>query len=192
MSQIFDVSQDDVSKSGIPDLTLITGYPSLNNNGVYNGITYYALIDAISWGGGAATLNSGVPGTPQGKISAYLDSTYPWIQVPYSITEQLYKNLKGATYAKDTGLWHFDCTELTVKITIAGHDYPISPLTAVQRIESLNCVGTVSHTGTPAHSTLVYAYSGSSRPNRITLEAMLYSAFPSVSHSYVWCCFTGC
>jgi hypothetical protein len=97
----------------------------------------------------SATLNSTVPGTPSGKISAYIDSTYSWIQVPYTVSEQLYKNLPNATYKNDTRLWYFKCTELNVNFTIAGYDYPLSPLTVAQRVDGLNCVGTVSCTNTP-------------------------------------------
>ena len=145
LSQIFNISADDLKKDGVPDLNLVANYPLLNNKGVWNNISYYAVIDAISWGNGSATLKSTVPGTPEGKISAYIDSTDPWIHVPYSITEELYKNLEGATYSKDTGVWNLKCTELTINITIAGHAYPISPLTALGHIESYNCVGNVSH-----------------------------------------------
>lgn len=149
MTQIFNVTEEDLKKDKVPDLSLINGYPPLNNSGVYNGISYYTLIDSISWANGSATLNSTVPGTPSGKISAYIDSTDPWIYVPYPITEQLYKGLKNATYVKDTGLWHFTCTELTINITIAGYAYPLSPLTAVEHIESTDCVGNVSRVNTP-------------------------------------------
>jgi len=105
-------------------------------------MTYYVIIDAISCGNGSASLNSTIPGTPDGKIAAYIDSTYAWNQVPYTVTEQLYKNLENATYVKDTRLWHFKCTELTVNITIAGYDYPLSPLTVAQHVDGLECVGT--------------------------------------------------
>ena len=178
--QIFNITQEDFQKSGFPNLTLVTEYPCLNNSASYNGDHYYAVIDAISWGNGSATLNSTVPGTPEGKIAAYIDSTYSWNQVPYSVTEQLYKNLENATYVKDTRLWHFKCTELTINITIAGHDYPLSPLTAARHVEGLDCVGTVSHASTSAPSTFAYAFLGSSKPSQITLEVMLSSAFPSV------------
>ena len=155
LSQIFNVTADELKNSSVPDLTQVANYPALNNNGVYNGTSYYTLIDAISWGNGTATLKSSVSGTPNGKISAYLDSINPWIDVPYSITEELYKNLTNATYEKGTGLWHFKCTELTINITIAGHAYPLSPLTAVGHLESSNCVGNVSHTSTSAVSALM-------------------------------------
>jgi len=151
VSQIFNVAQEDLKKYNFPDLKLVTEYPWLNHSASYNGISYYAIIDAISCGNGSTTLKSTVPGTPEGKISAYIDSTYSWIQVPYSVTEQLYKNLQGAAYDKDTRLWHFKCTELNINITIAGYDYPLSPLTAVQHVDGLDCVGTVSRiTMTPS------------------------------------------
>lgn len=155
VTQIFDVTQEDIKKYDFPDLKLVAEYPWLNHSASYNGIPYYAIIDAISCGNGTATLKSTVPGTPDGKISAYIDSTYSWIQVPYSVTEQLYKNLPGATYMKDTRLWHFECTELNINITIAGYDYPLSPLTAVQRSDGLKCVGTVSHIAPPPSSILL-------------------------------------
>jgi hypothetical protein len=144
ITQIFNISQTDLKKYNVPDLTLITQYPVLNHTGVCDGITYYTLIDAISCGNRSVTLNSSVTETPKGKISAYIDSTSPWNQVPYSITEELYKGLENATYVKETGLWHFKCTELSVNITIGGHPYPLSPLTVAQHVDSLTCVGTVS------------------------------------------------
>jgi len=156
VTQIFNVAQEELKNANFPDLKLVAEYPWLNNSGSYNGDYYYAIIDAISWGNGSATLKSTVPGTPDGKIAAYVDSTYSWIQVPYSVTEQLYKDLEGATYAKDIGLWHFKCTELTINITIAGHDYPLSPLTAVQHFDGLDCVGTVSHRSVPALGPFAY------------------------------------
>ena len=149
LSQIFNVTEDDLKKNNVPDLTQVASYPALNHNGVYNGTSYYTLIDAISWGNGSATLKSSVPGTPDGKISAYLDSINPWIDVPYSITEELYKNHENATYVKDTGLWYLKCTEFTINITIAGHAYPLSPLTAIKHLDSYNCVGNVSHLALP-------------------------------------------
>ena len=149
LSQIFNVTEDDLKNNNVPDLTQVSKYPALNYNGVYNGISYYTLIDAISWGNGSAHLKSSISGTPDGKISAYLDSINPWIDVPYSITEELYKNLENATYVKETGLWHLKCTELTINITIAGHAYPLSPLTALGHLESSNCVGNVSYLARP-------------------------------------------
>jgi len=181
VSLIFNVTQEDIHESNFPDLALVAEYPPLNYSASYNGEYYYALIDAISWGNGSATLNSSVPGVPDDKVPACIDSTYPWIGAPYSVTEQLYKNLENATYMKDTGLWHFKCTELTVNITIAGHDYPLSPLTAAQHVDGLNCVGTVSHTSTSALGTFAYAFLDSSKPSQITLEVVLSLAFPSVS-----------
>lgn len=192
VSQIFNVTQEDLTKYNFPDLKLVAEYPSLNNNVSYNGNTYYAIIDAISWGNGSATLKSTVPGTPDGKIAAYIDSTYSWIQVPYSVTEQLYKHLEGATYVKDTRLWHFKCTELTINITIAGHDYPLSPLTAARHVDGLDCVGTVSHARTPALVPLLILFSGSSKQSQIMMEAMLSLVFPSVRPHRVWFCFSGC
>lgn len=150
LSQIFNVTQGDLTENHVPDLTKVTQYPRLNHSAWYKDHYYYALIDRISWKGGSATLNSVVPGTPSGKIAAYADSTYSWIQVPFSVTQQLYGGLKGATYMQETRLWHFECTELTITITIAGYDYPISPLTAVWHVDNLNCVGTVSRTNAPA------------------------------------------
>lgn len=144
LTQIFNITEDQLKQNNFPNLELVTNYPLLNNTGSYNNVTYYAVIDAIKWGNVSTTLNSTVPGTPSGKISAYIDSTYSWIQVPYPVTEQLYRNLENATYKNDTRLWYFKCTELNVNITIAGYDYPLSPLTAVQRVDGLNCVGTVS------------------------------------------------
>ena len=145
IATIFNLTADDLKNASFPDLKQVAEYPYLNNSGVYNDITYYIIIDAISWGKESATLKSSVPGTPDGKISAYIDSIQPWNQVPYSITEQLYGHLKNATYVKESGLWFFDCTELTIDITIAGKDYPLSPLTVAQHFEDLICVGTVSH-----------------------------------------------
>jgi len=159
LTQIFNTTEDELKKDNVPDLTHVTNYPVLNYKGVYNGTSYYALIDAISWGNGSATLKSTISGTPNGKISAYLDSTDPWIHVPYSITEELYKHLEGATYAKDTGIWHLKCTELTINITIAGHAYPIAPLTAVGHVDSYNCVGNVSLQSIYTLSTLAYLFS---------------------------------
>lgn len=150
VTQIFNITEDELEKNNFPDLGLVTEYPLLNNTGSYNNVTYYAVIDAIKWGNVSATLNSTIPGTPAGKISSYIDSTYPWIQVPYAVTEQLYKNLENATYSNDTRLWYFKCTELAINITIAGYDYPLSPLTAVQRVDELNCVGTVGLTSASA------------------------------------------
>lgn len=189
ISQIFNVSQEDLRQYKFPDLTLVTEYPILNNSASHNGCNYYAVIDAISWGNGSATLNSTVPGTPHGKIAAYIDSTYPWIQAPYAVTEKLYKNLENATYAKDTGLWHFKCTELTVNITIAGHDYPLNPLTTARHIDGLNCVGTVSHASTSAVGTFAHMFLGSSKPSQITLKVILSLAFPSVRPRN-WFCFS--
>ena len=144
VTQIFNVTEEQLKESNFPDLGLVTNYPALNNTGSYNDVLYYIVIDAIKWGSVSATLTSTVSGTPSGKISAYIDSTYAWNVVPYSVTEQLYKNLPSATYKNDTRLWYFTCTELTVNITIAGWDYPLSPLTVVERVDELNCVGTVS------------------------------------------------
>ena len=144
VTQIFNVTQEDLQKVNFPDLKSVVEYPYLNSSYTYDGTAYYAVIDAISWGSRSVTLKSTIPDTPQGKIAAYLDSTYSWIEVPYSVTEEMYKGLEGATYDKDRRLWHFKCTELTITITIAGHDYPLSPLTAVQHVDGLNCVGTVS------------------------------------------------
>ena len=149
LAQIFNVTEQDLKKNNVPDLTQVTSYPVLNHKGVYNGLYYYTLIDAISWGNGSAHLKSSVPDTPDGKISAYLDSINPWIDVPYSITEELYKHLENATYEKDTGLWYLKCTELTINITIAGHAYPLSPLTALGHVDSYNCVGNVSRLAHP-------------------------------------------
>lgn len=153
VSQVFNVTQEELEKNHFPDLTLVSEYPFLNNSASYNDNCYYIIIDAISWGNGSATLNSTVPGTPHGKIAAYIDSSYSWNRVPYSVTEQLYKNLKNATYVKETRLWYFECTELTINITIAGYNYPLSPLTAVQHVDGFNCVGTVSHASAPALGT---------------------------------------
>ena len=189
LAQIFNVTQEDLKNNSVPDLNLVTEYPCLNNSASYNDNSYYIIIDAISWGNGSATLNSSVPGTPDGKTSAYIDSTYSWNQVPYPVTEQLYKDLEGATYEKDTRLWYFDCVELTINITISGYDYPISPLTAVQHVDELKCVGTVSHSSAPAHGVSSYTSSGSSKPSQIMLEAMLSLAFPSVRPRRIWFCF---
>jgi len=181
VSLMFNVSQEDIHESGFPDLTLIADYPHLNYSASHNDEYYYAVIDAISWGNGSATLNSSVPGIPDDKAPACIDSTYSWIVAPYSVTEQLYKGLENATYMEDTGLWSFKCTELTINITIAGHDYPISPLTAAQHVDGLNCVGTVSHASTSVLGTFAYAFLDSSKPNQITLEVVLSLASPSVS-----------
>lgn len=180
LSQIFNVPEEDLQQYKFPDFRLVTEYPILNNSASYNGCNYYVVIDAISWGNGSATLNSTIPGIPHGKVGAYIDSTYPWIQAPYAVTEKLYKDLEGATYAKDTGLWHLQCTELAVNITIAGHDYPLNPLTTTQHVDGLNCVGTVSHASTPAVGTFTHIFLGSSKPSQITLEVILSLAFPSV------------
>jgi hypothetical protein len=145
VTQIFGVTKEDLKKYNFPDLTHVEKYPWLNHDGWYNDQHYYIVIDGISWGGGSATLKSTVSGTPGGKIAAYIDSTYSWIQVPYSVTEQMYKHLEGATYEKDTGLWHFKCTELTIIIVIAGYEYHISPLSAAHHVDGYTCVGTVSH-----------------------------------------------
>ena len=180
LSQIFNISSDDLKNNGVPDLTQIANYPVLNNKGVVDEVSYYILVDSISWGNSSATLKSSVPGTPDGKISAYLDSTDPWIYAPYSITEELYKNLEGATYAKDTGLWHVKCTELTISFTIAGKVYPISPLTALGHIEGYDCVGNVSRIRSPVPDALAYGSSGSSEPSQTMLMVILSLVFPSV------------
>ena len=180
LGQIFNISDDELKKDKIPDLKLVTEYPLLNNSAVCENETYYAFIDEISWGNGSATLNSSIPGTPKGKIAAYLDSLSPWNQVPYSITKELYGNLQNATYVKESGLWFFDCVELSVNITIAGHAYPISPLTVAQHFEELICVGTVSHLSTTALCIFAYPFFGSSKPSQKTLEAMSSLVFPSV------------
>ena len=170
LEQIFNVTQDDLTKNHVPDLSKVTQYPHLNHSAWYKDHYYPALIDHISWKGGSATLNSTVPGTPSGKIAAYIDSTYSWIQVPYSVTEQMYGKLENATYMKDTRLWTFKCTELTITITIAGYDYPMSPLSAVWHIDKYNCIGTVSRANTPALSpllTLSPAVPSQSRQRRV-------------------------
>ena len=180
ITQIFNVTEDQLRSNNFPDLSRVTEYPWLNNTGSYGGVTYYAIIDAIKWGDVSATLESTVPGTPSGKISAYIDSTYSWIQVPYAVTEQLYKNLPDATYNNGDRLWYFTCTELNVNITIAGYDYPLSPLTAVQQADNGKCVGTVSRDNAIFLSTYAYTFSGSSKPRPRMSEAMLFLVFPSV------------
>lgn len=191
VSQIFNITEDELKQNNFPDTGLVTGYPRLNNTGSYNNITYYIVIDAIKWGNVSTTLNSTVPGTPSGKISAYIDSTYPWIQVPYPITEQLYMNLENATYKNDTRLWYFKCTELNVNITIAGYDYPLSPLTAVQRVEGLDCVGTVSPTSASTLDVLLMLWKSSKQNLRMS-EATLSLVFLSVRLLLLWCCFFEC
>lgn len=189
--QIFNITKGELQKNNFPDLGLIIGYPYLNNPGMYNNVAYYAVIDAIKWGSVSATLNSSIPGTPAGKISATIDSTDSWIQVPYSVTEQLYKNLENATYRNDTRLWYFKCTELNINITIAGYDYPLSPLTAVQRVDGLNCVGTVSFTSTDALGVLLILSLSSKQSPRM-LEVTLFLVFPSVRPLLFKCRSSGC
>jgi hypothetical protein len=131
---LFNISSSDLE--GVPDLQQVTTFPQLQ----YNGEGATIVIDAINGPYGPINVTSNLQ-VDAGKAVAIIDTIFPVILVNADVTKAIYSSVPGAQYS-DNGVWTFPCTELTVTITIGGHDYLLSPTSVVAKNDT-GCYGLV-------------------------------------------------
>ncbi len=139
-ASLFDLTPQELQRSGLPDLSTVKNQTSLD---VSNGGTF--VIDGIQVSGLSVGLNSSIDGTSPSHAVAKLSTTEPSIIVDKSIVDAIYGSAPGSSWSEDERIYYLPCTtELNVTILIGGASFAINPLDLVGTIlGSASCVGMV-------------------------------------------------
>lgn len=140
-SSIFDLTPQELQRSGLPDLSLVKNqtYIDVSVSGTF-------LIDGIQVSGVSVGLNSSVDGTSPGHAVAKLSTTDLPIIADKSTVDAIYGSVPGSSWSEDERVYYLPCTtELNVTIAIGGTSFTINPLDlVVTTLGSATCVGQVS------------------------------------------------
>ncbi|KAI0358646.1 hypothetical protein OH77DRAFT_1518638 [Trametes cingulata] len=124
-TSVFDISANQVSQYGLPDLSSIKdqAYLYLRNDG-----TFY--VDNCFWvNGQQVTVSSQVPKTSSSSVVVDIWLTQRWSMFPDAVVKALYGGLPGAKYyAQSTyGYYQFSCdAKFTFWFTIGGVKYAVN------------------------------------------------------------------
>ncbi|CAA7262971.1 unnamed protein product [Cyclocybe aegerita] len=124
----------------VPGFENITSMPKLDVDKVNRLLKadqhWQALTDEdngiIGPDGNAVTIDSIVPGAPEGQFVAVVDSGFTFSQVPREVSDAIYGRVRGAYYDEKNEWWLIPCGQyLNISFNFGGRNYPIHPLDVV-------------------------------------------------------------
>ncbi|RDB14818.1 Aspartic protease 6 [Hypsizygus marmoreus] len=124
----------------VPGFENITSMPKLDVDTVNRLLSsdqhWQALTDknngVIGPDGNAVTVDSIVPGAPDGQFVAVFDSGFTFSQVPREVSDAIYGRVRGAVYDVKDEIWTVPCGQLIqISLQFGGRTYPVHPLDTV-------------------------------------------------------------
>ncbi|EMD39148.1 hypothetical protein CERSUDRAFT_93190 [Gelatoporia subvermispora B] len=125
---VFTIAEYDPDFSDIVNQPQLARFP--NPTDLSQQPRWSVVMDGMTVNGEPFQFNaSGVPGTPEGKTVAVLDTGFTFPPIPAGAVDFIYGSIQGAVYDNSTGLWIVPCLNSTnLAFQFGNVSIPIHPL----------------------------------------------------------------